>query len=98
MLFRSGSVRVLDALATQGFEHPTRSPFFFSELVEFFALCRDRGIDPREPKGSYAGAMGDAQFMPSNYRKLALDYDRSEERRVGKAGFSTCRSRWSPYH
>src|SRR3546814_6391338 len=39
-------------------------------------LCRDRGIDPREPKGSYAGAMGDAQFMPSNYRKLALDYDK----------------------
>ncbi|HEY9547768.1 MAG TPA: lytic murein transglycosylase [Solimonas sp.] len=72
----TGSVRVLDALATQGFEHPTRSPFFFSELVEFFALCRDRGIDPREPKGSYAGAMGDAQFMPSNYRKLALDYDK----------------------
>src|SRR3546814_5802920 len=74
MLFRSGSVRVLDALATQGFEHPTRSPFFFSERVEFFALCRDRGIDPREPKGSYAGAMGDAQLMPSNYRNLALDY------------------------
>lgn len=71
----TGNVRVLDALATQGFEHPTRSPFFFSELVEFFALCRDRGVDPREPKGSYAGAMGDAQFMPSNYRKLALDYD-----------------------
>lgn len=71
----TGSVRVLDALATQGFEHPTRSPFFFSELVEFFALCRDRGVDPREPKGSYAGAMGDAQFMPSNYRRLALDYD-----------------------
>lgn len=71
----TGGVRVLDALSTQGFEHPTRSPFFFSELVEFFALCRDAGFDPRTPKGSYAGAMGDAQFMPSNYRRLALDYD-----------------------
>lgn len=73
----TGGVRVLDALATQGFEHPTRSRFFFDELADFFALCRDRGIDPRAPKGSYAGAMGDAQFMPSNYRKLALDYDKN---------------------
>ena len=72
----TGGVRVLDALATQGFEHPTRSTFFFSELAEFFALCRDRHFDPRVPKGSYAGAMGAAQFMPSNYRRLALDYDR----------------------
>jgi membrane-bound lytic murein transglycosylase B len=71
----TGSIRVLDALATQGFEHPTRSAFFFSELIEFFALCRDAGFDPRDLKGSYAGAMGDAQFMPSNYRRLALDYD-----------------------
>jgi membrane-bound lytic murein transglycosylase B len=71
----TGGVRVLDALATQGFEHPTRGAFFFSELAEFFALCRDRQFDPRVPKGSYAGAMGAAQFMPSNYRRLALDYD-----------------------
>ncbi|NGY06725.1 lytic murein transglycosylase [Solimonas terrae] len=71
----TGGVRVLDALATQGFEHPTRNVFFFGELADFFALCRDRGFDPRTPTGSYAGAMGDAQFMPSNYRKLALDYD-----------------------
>lgn len=71
----TGGVRVLDALATQGFEHPTRSAFFFGELAEFFALCRDAGFDPAAPKGSYAGAMGDAQFMPSNYRRLALDYD-----------------------
>lgn len=67
--------RVLDALATQGFEHPTRSAFFFSELVALFALARERGFDPRTLKGSYAGALGMAQFMPSNYRRLALDYD-----------------------
>lgn len=71
----TGSVRVLDALATQGFDHPTRAPFFFSELVAFFAFCRDFGFAPNAPKGSYAGAMGAAQFMPSNYRRLALDYD-----------------------
>jgi membrane-bound lytic murein transglycosylase B len=67
--------RVLDALATQGFEHPTRSAFFFSELTEFFALCRELGFHPPAVMGSYAGAMGFAQFMPSNYRRLALDFD-----------------------
>lgn len=67
--------RVLDALTTQGFEHPTRVPFFFSELTEFFVLCRELGFHPPAVRGSYAGAMGFAQFMPSNYRKLALDFD-----------------------
>jgi membrane-bound lytic murein transglycosylase B len=71
----TGKVRVLDSLATQGFDHPTRSPFFLGELAEFFAFCRDFGYAPTEPLGSYAGAMGIAQFMPSNYRRLAVDYD-----------------------
>lgn len=71
----TGKIRVLDALATQGLEHPTRSPFFFDELTQFFVLCRDHGVDPQAPRGSYAGAMGAAQFMPSNYRKLAVDFD-----------------------
>jgi membrane-bound lytic murein transglycosylase B len=71
----TGRVRVLDSLATQGFDHPTRSPFFMTELAEFFAFCRDFGYAPDAPLGSYAGAMGDAQFMPSNYRRLALDFD-----------------------
>lgn len=71
----TGRTRVLDALATQGFDHPTRSAFFFSELVEFFVLCRDQGFDPAKLQGSYAGAMGMAQFMPSNYRRLAVDFD-----------------------
>lgn len=78
----TGSARVLDALATQGFEHPTRAPFFFSELREFFVFCRDTGRDPTEPQGSYAGAMGWAQFMPSNYRRLAVDYDGDGERNL----------------
>ncbi len=71
----AATTRVLDALATQGFDHPTRSDFFFKELVEFFALCRDRDFDPQRIRGSYAGAMGAAQFMPSNYRRLAVDFN-----------------------
>lgn len=71
----TGKFRVLDALATQGFDHPRRSPFFFSELTEFFAFARDTRLKPADLLGSYAGAMGSAQFMPSNYRWLALDYD-----------------------
>lgn len=71
----TGQNRTLDALATQGFEHPTRSAFFFGELAEFFALCRDNGFTPTAIKGSYAGAVGAAQFMPSNYRKLSVDFD-----------------------
>ncbi len=71
----TGKHRVLDALATQGFDHPTRTPFFFGELVEFFVLCREQGFKPTEVLGSYAGAVGAAQFMPSNYRRLAVDFD-----------------------
>ncbi|MGQ0697429.1 MAG: lytic murein transglycosylase [Panacagrimonas sp.] len=71
----TGSTRVLDALTTQGFDHPTRSAFFFGELLQFFVFCRDFDFDPVEPEGSYAGAMGWAQFMPSNYRRLAVDFD-----------------------
>jgi len=71
----TGNIRVLDALATQGFEHPTRAPFFYSELQQFFVFCRDWRLPPASLKGSYAGAMGAAQFMPSNYLRLSLDYD-----------------------
>ncbi len=81
----TGKTRVLDALATQGFDHPTRTPFFFSELVEYFAFCRDFGFAPGELKGSYAGAMGWAQFMPSNYRKLAVDFDGDGKRDLWSA-------------
>lgn len=71
----TGKHRVLDALATQGFEHPTRSEFFFDELTEFFVLCKETGMRPEDALGSYAGAMGMPQFMPSNYRRLAVDFD-----------------------
>lgn len=71
----TGPHPVIDSLTTQGFDHPTRTPFFFSELKEYFLLCREMGFDPLAQKGSYAGAMGLSQFMPSNYRRLGLDYD-----------------------
>lgn len=73
----TGPHRVIDSLATQGFDHPTRSPFFYSELKNYFLLCKEKQLDPFVQKGSYAGAMGLSQFMPSNYRKLGLDYDHS---------------------
>lgn len=71
----AGRHRTLDALATQGFEHPRRSAYFFGELTEFFVLCRDQGFDPAGIRGSYAGAVGYTQFMPGNYRRLAVDFD-----------------------
>lgn len=71
----TGPHRVLDSLATQGFDHPRRQDFFFSELRAFLLLCKERGLDPLGVQGSYAGAMGLPQFMPSNYRRLAVDFD-----------------------
>ena len=69
----TGKASVLDALATLAFDHPRRGKFFRSELVEYIVLCREQGWEPAEQLGSYAGAMGMTQFMPSNYRKLAVD-------------------------
>jgi membrane-bound lytic murein transglycosylase B len=71
----TGSYRVLDALATLAFDYPPRAPFFRDELAQYFLLTRDLGVDPLTLKGSYAGAMGAPQFMPSNYRRYAVDAD-----------------------
>jgi len=71
----TGSYRVLDALATLAFEYPARGKFFSDELEQFLLLTRDAGFDPLKVKGSYAGAMGAPQFMPSNYRRYAIDAD-----------------------
>jgi membrane-bound lytic murein transglycosylase B len=70
-----GSYRVLDALSTLGFDYPPRSQFFTSELKNYLILTRDQGLDPTLMKGSYAGAMGYGQFMPSSYRAYAVDFD-----------------------
>jgi membrane-bound lytic murein transglycosylase B len=69
----TGSYRVIDALTTLAFDYPARAKFFRDELEQFILLARDFGLDPLVVKGSYAGAMGAPQFMPSNYRRYAVD-------------------------
>ncbi|MEP4486693.1 MAG: lytic murein transglycosylase B [Halioglobus sp.] len=71
----TGSYRVIDALSTLAFDYPRRSPFFTKELKNYLMLTRDQGLDPLDMKGSYAGAMGYGQFMPSSYREYAIDFD-----------------------
>lgn len=69
----TGNHRVLDALATLAFDYPPRSRFFRRELEQFLLLVREEGMDPGAATGSYAGAMGRPQFMPSSYRAYAVD-------------------------
>ncbi len=70
-----GSFSVLEALATLAFEYPPRADFFRGELEQFLLLAREHGISPLEIKGSYAGAIGIPQFMPSSQRRYAVDFD-----------------------
>jgi membrane-bound lytic murein transglycosylase B len=72
---RTGSHRVIDALATLAFDYPPRSTFFRGELEQFLLMSREESLDPLAPTGSYAGAMGIPQFMPSSYRAYAVDGD-----------------------
>jgi membrane-bound lytic murein transglycosylase B len=72
---RMGRYRVLDALATLAFAYPPRASFFASELEAFLLLTREEEVDPTAALGSYAGAMGAGQFIPSSYRAYAVDGD-----------------------
>lgn len=77
-----GSYLVMDALSTLAFDYPKRSPFFTKELEEYLILTRDEGIDPLSLRGSYAGAMGTPQFMPSSYRAYAVDFTGNGKRNL----------------
>jgi len=70
-----GSYRVLDALTTLSFDFPRRSKFFTNELINLFLLSRENNLEILSLKGSYAGAMGYGQFIPSSYRAYAIDFD-----------------------
>jgi len=82
---RAGNYSVLEALTTLGFDYPLenttverrdrRKKFFRKELVQFLLMSREEKFDPRELKGSYAGAMGMPQFIPSSFRSYAVDFD-----------------------
>ncbi len=70
-----GKFVVLEALATLAFDYPPRAAFFRSELEQFLLMARENGVNPLEIKGSYAGAIGIPQFMPSSQRRYAVDFD-----------------------
>ncbi|PPC91749.1 MAG: lytic murein transglycosylase B [Methylobacter sp.] len=79
---RKGGFRVIDALSTLAFAYPPRSAFFTGELEKFLLLCRNETMNPLEPTGSYAGAMGMPQFMPSSYLAYAVDFDNDKHRDI----------------
>jgi membrane-bound lytic murein transglycosylase B len=78
----TGSFHILDVLTTIAFDYPRRAEFFQKELTEFLLLAREEQEDPLSFKGSYAGAMGWPQFMPSSFRKYAVDYDQNGHRDI----------------
>ncbi len=77
-----GGYRVLDALTTLTLKSADRADFFRGELEEFLLLAQELEVDPLSIKGSYAGAMGVPQFMPSSYRRYAVDFDGDHKRNL----------------
>lgn len=80
-----GSFRIIDALMTLAFHYPRRAEYFRNELKEFFILAREQNFNPLEPQGSYAGAMGFGQFMPSSYREYVVDFNHDGHRDIWNA-------------
>ncbi|QOR39328.1 lytic murein transglycosylase B [Billgrantia diversa] len=76
----TGRHRVIDSLATLAFHHPARGSFFRGELAAFLEISHEQGVDPGSLKGSYAGAMGYPQFIPTSYRAYAVDFDGDGQR------------------
>jgi membrane-bound lytic murein transglycosylase B len=71
----AGSFRVIDALSTLAFDYPPRADYFRGELEQYLLYAREASLDVFSVRGSYAGAIGIPQFMPTSYRKWAVDYD-----------------------
>lgn len=70
-----GTHRIIDALATLAFDYPRRAEYFRGELAQYLLMAEDQGFDPLRPEGSFAGAMGLGQFMPSSWHDYAVDFD-----------------------
>lgn len=77
-----GGFRIIDALKTLSFDYLRRADFFRQELEHFFLLAREEGSNPLTLKGSYAGAFGIGQFMPSSYRRYAVDFNGDGKRDI----------------
>jgi membrane-bound lytic murein transglycosylase B len=78
----TGNFRILDALATLAFDYPKRADFFRDELEQFVLMGKEMPLDLAGVRGSYAGAMGMPQFLPSSYRKYAVDFDDDGQRNL----------------
>ena len=96
-----GKTCIFDALTTLSFDTYRRASYFRSELENFLLMTRDEDFDPRQPQGSWAGAMGYGQFMPSSFRKLAVDFNKDGRRdlwhpkdAVGSVAHYFSRSGW----
>ena len=81
----AGRYPVFDTLTTLAFERNRRNRFFRSELKAFLLMTKQEGINPKNVKGSYAGAIGQGQFMPSNYKIFAVDFDHDGKTRMTQA-------------
>jgi membrane-bound lytic murein transglycosylase B len=79
---RQGNFDVLQTLNTLFDAYPRRSDFFRKQLIDFLLLCRENGMDPHGVKGSYAGAFGQTQFIPSSFREYAVSFDGDNRRDV----------------
>jgi len=82
----TGGNNVFDALVTLAFSYPPRAELFRSELEQFLLLTRELRLDPLRSRGSYAGALGVAQFLPSSYRRYAVDFDNNGTRDLWEHG------------
>jgi membrane-bound lytic murein transglycosylase B len=74
---KTGEYRVIDSLTNLAFSNSPRAAFFRKELEEFLLLSREQNLDPTKVMGSYAGAIGQPQFMPSSYRYYAVNFSKS---------------------